>query len=129
MAMIDSEERCKAVANRSITRCFRLTCLEPVTARRLREIRRISDVAGSPRLSPPDAARQRRRELALIDGALWLEALVINSPHHYPPWGTRALAPGGAEMDITGIETVLRTPSQTTRTEKTQAAETCASVQ
>jgi hypothetical protein len=63
------------------------TWLEPVTAKRLREIRRISDVAGSPRSSPPDTARQRRRELALIDGALWLEALVINSPHHYPPWG------------------------------------------
>jgi hypothetical protein len=63
------------------------TWLEPVTAKRLREIRRISVVAGSPRSSPPDTARQRRRELALIDGALWLEALVINSPHHYPPWG------------------------------------------
>jgi hypothetical protein len=32
-------------------------------------------------------------------------------------------------MDITGIETVLRTSSQTTRTEKTKAAETCAFVQ
>ena len=32
-------------------------------------------------------------------------------------------------MDITGIEAVLRTSSQTTRTEKTKAAETCAFVQ
>ncbi|WP_323123835.1 hypothetical protein [Burkholderia alba] len=25
--------------------------------------------------------------MALIDSTLWLEALVIGSPQHHPPWG------------------------------------------
>jgi len=36
----------------------------------------------SPRPPRLDAGRQRQRELTLIDGALWLEDLVIHSPHY-----------------------------------------------
>ena len=55
--------------------------------------------------------------------------IVVIDRKRDPDVTTRALAPGGAQMDITGIETVLRTSSQTTRTERTKAAETCAFVQ
>jgi hypothetical protein len=63
--------------------------LEPVTTRQLREISSVSDIANLPRYPSQNAARQRQRqrELALIDSALWLETLVIGSPQHHPPWG------------------------------------------
>ncbi|SOE97180.1 TniQ protein [Burkholderia sp. D7] len=61
--------------------------LEPVTTRRLREISTVGDIADLPPYPSQNAARQLQRELALIDSALWLEALVIDSPQHHPPWG------------------------------------------
>ncbi|CAJ0780676.1 TniQ family protein [Ralstonia chuxiongensis] len=63
------------------------TWLEPVTTKHLREIRRVSDIAGLPRKTAHWSALQRRRESALIAGALWLETLVTDPQEHHPPWG------------------------------------------
>ena len=87
------------------------TWLEPVTTRQLRKIRNISDVVDIPRALHPGAARQRRRELALIDGALWLEALVINSPHDCRSWGITDV--GQLAKILRSLVQVLMSPAAT----------------
>jgi hypothetical protein len=61
--------------------------LEQITTSRLRQIRQASEIARLPRKNTEWSALERRRESLLIDGALWLEALVINPVEHHPPWG------------------------------------------
>jgi hypothetical protein len=61
--------------------------LDPITTRRLREIRQASDFARLPRKTTEWSALEQRRESLLIDNALWLQALVINPTEHHPPWG------------------------------------------
>jgi hypothetical protein len=74
--------------------------LQPVTTRRLREIRAIPDIARLPRKTPLWSALEWRRESLLIDSALWLEALVINPVEHHPPWG---------KTDADDLAKILRT--------------------
>jgi hypothetical protein len=61
--------------------------LEPVTTKRLREIRTIGDIAQLHRKATEWSALEWRRESALIDSALWFERIIINPAEHHPPWG------------------------------------------
>ena len=60
--------------------------LSPVPIRRLRELRRVSELAELPRKATQRSVLERRRESALIDGASWLVACVIHPLQHPPPW-------------------------------------------
>lgn len=87
--------------------------LHPAAIRRLAAVEYTDDFARFPRKSPLWSTWELQRESALIDSALWLEALVVSPHEHQPPWGKTEpqqlakilhrlvevlMAPGAADM-------------------------------
>lgn len=61
--------------------------LEPVRTGRLRKAKILSELVQPPDKVPRWSALERQRQAALIDGALWLQALLVGPPDRPLPWG------------------------------------------
>jgi len=88
--------------------------LDLVPIRRLRELRRVSELAELPRKASQPSALEHQRESALIDGALWLVSRVIQPLQHPPPWGkadAARLAKILRSLIQVGVEQALMSPA------------------